>query len=175
MKKILTTLSIIVSAQLSFSQGDTPCAAVSLTPNASCTYTAGTTVGASYQSNAANGGTPSCASPGAPDVWYSFVAPAGGTVTITTQAGTITDGGMSLYSATTCSTGLTQLACNDDAVGLMPQINQSGLTAGATYYIRVWKYSSGTGTFGICITLPAAPPANDNCTGATLLVSNTSC
>ena len=156
-----------------FSQGNTPCTAAALTVGASCSYSSGTTVSATYQTDGANGGVPLCASPGAPDVWYSFVAPAGGAVTISTSAGTISDGGMSLYSATACNSGLTQMVCDDDSgPGLMPEITQTGLTPGNTYYVRFWKYSSGTGTFNICISTPAAAPANDNCAGATALTVN---
>lgn len=153
------------------SQTNNPCGATALTVGTSCSYTGGTTVGLTYQNDAANYGTPSCASPGAPDGWYSFVAPTNGTVTITTQSGTMTDGGMSLYSSATCATG-TELACSDDVNGLMPEITQTGLTSGTTYYIRIWQYSSGTGTFNICITKPIDPPANDNCAGATTVTVN---
>lgn len=152
-------------------QTDNPCGAPSLTVATSCSYTNGTTVGGTYQNDAANFGTPSCASPNAPDVWYSFIAPSSGNVTITTQAGTITDAGMSLYSSATCATG-TELACSDDVIGLMPQITQTGLTSGTTYYVRIWQYSSGTGTFGICITKPIDPPSNDNCAGALSVTVN---
>lgn len=171
---LLTILFLVMVANTqSFAQGNTPCTATSISPAVSCTYTNGTTVGATYQSNAANGGVPSCASPGAPDVWYSFVAPAGGGVTITTAAGTITDGGMALYNGP--CTAPTQISCSDDVIGLMPQITATGLTPGATYYIRVWRYLSGTGTFSICITLPPPPPANDAPCSATTLPVSTSC
>ncbi len=175
MKKYLFILAFFFSANtVMFGQGDQPCAAASLTPAASCTFTGGTTVPLAYQNNAANGGTPTCASPGAPDGWYSFVAPAGGNVTITTQAGTMTDGALALYSATSCGVAMTELACNDDFIGLMPQISATGLVPGNTYYVRVWSYGSGTGTFGICITLPAGAPANDDpCNAAPLTVSGT--
>lgn len=161
-------LCFFISHNILRSQGDTPCSAVTLTANSTCVYTGGTTVGASYQSNAANGGVPSCASPGAPDVWYRFTAAVSGNYVIDTNTGSITDSGMSLYSATTCSTGLTQLDCDDDDSnnGAMSTITWS-LTAGNVYYVRVWRYSSGTGTFSICLTSPAPAPANDNCSGAT--------
>lgn len=156
--KKITSLIIagLATSSLVFSQTNTPCssgspAATVLTVNSSCSYTSGTTVGATYQSNANNGGTPSCASPGAPDVWYMFTAPASGSVTIDLQAGTITDSGMALYSGTCGS--WTQIACDDDGgSGSMSQISSSSLTPGQTYLIRIWEYSSGTGTFGICVT-----------------------
>jgi len=161
---------------------DSPCNAVTLTVGGSCSYTSGTTVGATYSSNAANGGTPSCATPGAPDVWYKFTAPAGGSVWIDTQTGTITDGGMTVYSASSCSTGITELECDDDDSnnGSMPFISRSGLTSGSTYYIRIWKYSSGTGTFGVCVQTPPPPVADFSgtpltiCTGATVAFTDLS-
>lgn len=145
-----------------FGQSNNPCGAPVLTPGASCTNTAGTTVGASFQSNAANGGTPSCASPGAPDVWYQFVAPAGGAVNIQLTSGTITDSGMGLYNGPCGSP--TEITCDDDSgAGLMSQINATGLTPGVTYFIRIWQFSSGTGTFSICLQVPPPPPTNVNC------------
>lgn len=156
-------------------QGDSPCTAALLTVNTTCINTNGTTVGATFSSSAANFGTPSCATWGAPDVWYYFTAPANGNVTITTSAGTITDGVLALYSATNCSTGGTQIGCDDDGNGLMSLITQSGLTSGAVYYVRVADYgASGDGTFSICITSPNTP-ANDDCAGAITLTPNTSC
>lgn len=166
MKKILITMGALSSFMLAVAQGNTCGTATTITPNASCSYTSGTTVGATYQSNAANGGTPSCASPGAPDVWYTFTAGSSGNFTIDTQTGTITDGGMSLYSGTCGS--LTEIACDDDSSpnGLMPQIT-ANLTAGTTYYIRFWAWGgTNTGTFGICVTTPPTPPSNDNCGNA---------
>ena len=133
---------------------DTPCTATTLTLNSSCSYTNSTTVGATYSSNAANFGVPSCASPGSPDVWFSFVAPAGGSVRIQTVSGTMTDSGMALYSTATgaCSSTSTLLNCDDDSgAGSMSLIDYSGLIAGRTYYVRVWKYLSGKGTFQICV------------------------
>jgi Secretion system C-terminal sorting domain len=160
-KSILLFFAICLQSTY-FGQSNTPCGAPVLTSGASCTNTAGTTVGATFQSNAANGGTPSCASPGAPDVWYQFVAPAGGAVNIQLTAGTITDSGMGLYNGPCGSP--TQITCDDDSgTGLMSQINATGLTPGVTYFIRVWQYSSGTGTFSICLQTPAAPPTNVNC------------
>ena len=165
MKLSLLSLFSIFSL-LTFGQSDTPCGAPTLPVNASCSYTNGTTVGLTMQQDAANGGLPTCASLFI-DGWYSFVAPAGGGVQITTQPGSISDGVMALYNGP-CSSP-TQISCNDDAIVLMPQITQIGLTPGVTYYIRFWQLSSGTGTFGICITIPPPPPANDNCNTASIL------
>ena len=61
----------------------------------------------------------------------------------------------------------TQIACDDDGgVGTYSSITNGTLTPGVTYYIRVWRYFSGTGDFNICITslaAPPPPPTNVNC------------
>lgn len=164
MKTLLYTFILSFFAQFSLAQSNTPCGIPSLLlVNATCVNSNGTTVGATYQNNAANGGTPSCGSPGAPDVWYQFTAPAGGNVNIQTIAGTITDGAMSLYSGN-CPSSFSQIICDDDSgPGLMPQISATGLTAGQTYYIRFWKFGSGTGTFSICLTIPTPVTSNASC------------
>jgi hypothetical protein len=170
-KRTIGFMSILLIGSSSFGQSDTPCSAPTLPVNATCSYTSGTSVGSTKQTNAANGGTPSCGSMG-PDVWYQFVAPPSGGISITTQAGTITDGVMAIYSGP--CTAPTEIACNDDANGLMPGITTGGLTPGNTYYIRFWKLAGGRGTFDICITTytPPPPPPNDNCSNATSLSVN---
>ena len=133
--------------------GDEPCSATSLTPGASCVYTAGTTVGST---NSAGIPAPGCASYSGPDVWYSFVVPASGSVQINSNSGTTTDSGMALYSGACGS--LTLISCDDDSSpnGAMSLINASGLTPGATVYVRMWDYGGGTGTFSICVTTSTA-------------------
>jgi hypothetical protein len=185
MKKIrnISFLVLVLMGQATFTQTDNPCPggvgpnATPLTVGAACTPTAGTTAGATYQANANNGGTPSCASPGAPDVWYQFTAPASGNVTIDLGAGTITDSGMQLYTGP-CG-GFTSLGCDDDGgAGLMSQITNAGLTPGQVYYVRVWSYSSGTGTFTICVQENGGgggAPANDNPCSATVIPVNSTC
>ncbi len=172
-------LFIFFFALKSNGQGDSPCTAIPMTVNAGgvCgAYTAGTTVGATYANDAANGGTPTCASPGAPDVWYSFVAPASGAVNIYTTAGTITDGGMQLYASSNnlCSGTLTAYNCDDDSgPGFMPQLALCGFTPGTTYWLRFWQYGSGTGTFNICFwDSYIGTPATTNCTGGTQVCNN---
>ncbi len=144
-----------------FSQTDTPCSAgvvfaTTITVGGTCNLQAGTSVGAIQQTNSASGGTPSCGSMG-PDVWYSFVAPATATYQINTELGTMGDGVMALYTGI-CG-DWTQLDCNDDAVGLAPQITQP-LAAGIRYLIRFWGYGGETGTFSICVQQLTALPLN---------------
>ncbi|GAB5416941.1 MAG: hypothetical protein Crog4KO_18080 [Crocinitomicaceae bacterium] len=157
-------------------QSNTPCAflgAPLLTVNTTCIPTNGSSNGASFQNNAANGGTPPCANPGAPDVWYSFIAPAGGDVAIQMGAGTMTDGAMALYSGG-CPNNFNLIDCDDDSgPGLMPQITATGLTPGAIYYIRIWQWGSGTGTFDICLTVPVPLQPNTNCDSPDPICSGT--
>lgn len=166
-------LPLVISATISFGQSDSPCSGSSIsapnvTVNSSCTFTTYNNNGSSEQTNTQNGGSPSCGLIGE-DVWLSFTAPASGSVTISTQSGTITDGVMSLYSGSCGS--WTELDCSDDVNGLMPEITYSGLTPGTTYLIRFWEWGGGTGTFDLCISENAAAsvPANDNCATATSL------
>lgn len=132
-----------------FSQSDSPCSAPILTVNTdTCVFIASTTVGASYDTT--NGGTPPCAFPGSPDVWYAVVVPPSGAMAITSEAGTITDGGMAVYSGP-CN-NLQFIECDDDdAVNFMAVVDRSDYIPGDTIYVRFWKAAgSGTGTFSIC-------------------------
>ncbi|MCB9174100.1 MAG: gliding motility-associated C-terminal domain-containing protein [Flavobacteriales bacterium] len=152
---------------------DEPCNAIALpNPNSSCNFLQFSTVGATASMGAP---TPaSCVGGSAPqqggfaagtkDVWFSVVIPANGQITITTQPGYgINDGVMALYSGA-CG-ALTQVACSDDhnypgsANDLKPYINATGLTPGATYYIRYWGYGTSAGNFGLCVS----SASNDFC------------
>lgn len=169
MKTIYSKFTILITALLllslytnkSFAGGapaNNACASATLlTVNAACTTTAGTTNNATAQLGTAGYPSPGCAGSVFNEVWYQFVAPANGTVTIDTQTGVITDSGMGLYSGTCGS--LTLIECDDDDSpnGAMSMIARSGLTAGATYYIAVWEYGGDNdGSFSICITSPPA-------------------
>lgn len=188
MKKLLLVLLVSLTTQLSISQSNSPCGFLPptiLPVGATCINTNGTTVGATYSNNNQNGGTPPCASPGAPDVWYSFIAPPGGDVNIQTQAGSITDGGMALYGGNCPNLNL--IECNDDSgPGLMPFIAATGLTPGALYYVRFWEFGGGggpgngngngnnnTGTFSICLSIPSPLVSNVNCQNPDPICSGT--
>jgi gliding motility-associated-like protein len=165
------TASLLSFSAFAQPANDDPCNATPLTVGSSCVYVAGTTVNATASAGVP---APGCASYGGPDVWYSVTVPASGTINFDSNTGTITDGGMAVYSGACGSLSL--VSCNDDgsANGAMPYIGLTGQTPGATLYIRFWKYSSGTGTFSICVTEPtpappcgASPPAGDACSNAT--------
>lgn len=86
-------------------------------------------------------------------VWYAVVCPASGQLRIRTANGTLTNTQLALYSGT-CSV-LTEVACNDDgpvcgsSSYTNSEISATGLTVGATYYVRVDGTNNLTGTFDI--------------------------
>lgn len=133
-----------------------------LTVSSSCSYTNGTTCGAT-QSIAPG----SCGSTNgiALDVWYSFVATASNT-TINVQSGTNFNAVVEVYS-TACGTPIFPCA-NATSTNGLETIAATALTIGSTYYIRVydWKsnqnvaLSNGT-TFQICVQANALPPVAD--------------
>ncbi|MEY2693532.1 MAG: putative adhesin [Bacteroidota bacterium] len=132
--------------------GDECAIAIPLTVSSTCSYTTYTNA-----ANTASAGIPApgCASYSGGDIWFSAVVPFTGILTVDTQTGVITDGGMAFYTGS-CG-ALTLLSCDDDSStnGLMPYLTASGLTPGSTVYIRFWEYSNdNNGTFGICATSP---------------------
>jgi hypothetical protein len=102
------------------------------------------------------------------DTWFKFVVPASGHIEINTQAGTLNDVAMALYSGTCGSLSL--IECDDDdGDAVMSLINRSGLTAGDTLYLRIWDWGGNNfGSFGICVSIPA-PIAADECADAAVL------
>lgn len=149
---------------------DDPCAAISLTASATCNFQTFTTAGAT---NSTGFPAPGCANYNGADVWFQVTVPAGGALIFDSQTGVITDAGMAIYSGD-CNT-MTLIECDDDDSpnGAMSRIERTGLTPGSTIWIRFWEYGGdNNGTFGICVTFPPPPPANDNCTGAVALTVN---
>ncbi|MDG1334229.1 MAG: T9SS type A sorting domain-containing protein [Crocinitomicaceae bacterium] len=166
------TFSICASQPPPPPTNDDPCSATPLTVNTSCVYTATTNASATASTGIP---APGCASYGGGDVWFSIVVPAGGSVTVETGTAVVTDGGMAIYSGT-CG-ALTLIECDDDdGPGAMSSITLTGQTPGATLFVRAWEYgNNNNGTFNICASQPAPPPANDDPCAATALPVNASC
>lgn len=147
-----------------------PCSAYALPdPTPSCNYLTFTNAGSAGSAV----GTPSSCGGSSPyqggyaggDVWFSVVVPASGELDIHTASIDFSDGAMALYSGP-CSSPV-QVECDDDGEPgdgiLMPHIYATGLTPGATMYIRVWEYGNNSnGEFEICVT----DPSNDDCANA---------
>jgi hypothetical protein len=103
------------------------------------------------------------------DGWFTTTADAAGVVDV--YAAIVTgDPVVGIYSGP--CTALTLITCDDDGgTGLDANATATGLTPGATYWVRVWDYAGGTGTYEITSN-NGTPPANDNCVGAQGLTLN---
>lgn len=130
-----------------------------------------TCASATYNTADATQSQAGCAGTADDDVWFSFVAPAGGAVDISlANTSGSTDCVHEVFSGT-CA-GLVSIDCSD------PESNSiTGLTAGLTYYIRIYTYSSAVLTTGtLCVKTPPPPPVNDECSAATsITVAQGSC
>ena len=131
---------------------DEPCNAVALTPDAVCNPTSG------YVDQASDSGIDACFGTPDNDVWYSFQATTTThTVRIQNVSGSTTDLYHAVYGPFTppdCSVAVgDNISCSDADVSTV-----SGLTVGATYYVQVFTYFSGSAStsFDICITEPCA-------------------
>jgi hypothetical protein len=151
------------------------CATATFKPMGSfCSPFLGNTVGAT-QSNApvACGGATSST---AKDIWYSFVAN-GPTDSISVAGLGGFDPVIELFAGS-CTTGLISLACSDDPQsGAATEVLAPGtLTAGQTYYFRVYGWNGIDGSFNACLKSDFVPaPVNDDCTFPTNLIPSSSC
>ncbi len=139
---------------------DDPCGAIALALGTTCSLT---TYNSASATATAGIPIPGCSTYSGGDVWFKFVAPASGAVTIRTGAQSITNLAMALYSATACNGTFTLIECDDnDGIGNMPFLTFSSvdLVVGNTYYVRVWQSgSSNGGTFDLCAN--TAPSGGD--------------
>ncbi|MBI2968055.1 MAG: T9SS type A sorting domain-containing protein [Bacteroidetes bacterium] len=154
---------------------------VTLTQNATCSPTAGTTAWATTSA-----GIPACVGTADDDVWYKFTTGAGVTyeriVVDPTGSGGADlefDPVVQVFSGT-CG-AFVSIACqNAVGAGGTEDFFVSGLTGSTTYYVRVYHYGSwyanrtDGGSFDICV-MGGSPPANDNCAGALALPTNPGC
>lgn len=140
--------------------------AVTLTvnPDLNCgTVTAGYTLGATD-----SGTAPSpCYGDADDDVWFKFVATAAthkiSLLNITSVGSTTgdTDTYFQVFSGG-CG-ALSSIFCSDPPSGVV-----TGLTAGETYWVRVYSYygAGSNQSFNICVGTFPPPPVNDACSGA---------
>jgi hypothetical protein len=90
-------------------------------------------------------------------VWFTFQAPASGSVEISTCGLADFDTQLALYQTNNCLNvnGYAFLAANDDGdgcSGYTSELSMTGLTPGQTYYVLVDGYEDQTGNLGIKIT-----------------------
>ncbi|MEM5565999.1 T9SS type A sorting domain-containing protein [Psychroserpens sp. AS72] len=143
--------------------------ALTVNPDLNCgVTTSGSTIGASQSIAAITCGF--FTGNADDDVWFSFVATSTSHVIEVTQ-GSIGDLVIDLRSGA-CN-GV-NIDCSDG--GGDETIFANGLTIGSTYFLRVYSYggNGNQGTFDVCVGTPAPPP-NDDCAGAIVLTSNTTC
>lgn len=102
-------------------------------------------------------GEPSPCGGMASTVWYEWTSPSSGLVTVDT-GGSGYDTVLAAYTGTTVAT-LTNLDCNDDAIGLQSRI-QFYCDEGVTYRIQVGGYFGAQGSMtlnvGNCVPIPPA-------------------
>ena len=161
---------------------DEVCAALPLTVNGGCLYqgpytnscasyspiTPSPTCGAFVTSGAA----------ASRDVWFTVTVPAAGQLTLDVQSITVADAAMAVYSAASCAGPFTQVGCDDNSSlnANMPYLSLTGLTPGATLYVRVWAKNGASGQFNICATDPCplgTPPNDDPCNAIAMTVGTT--
>ncbi|MBL7981360.1 MAG: T9SS type A sorting domain-containing protein [Flavobacteriales bacterium] len=135
--------------------GDNCTNAISLATGLTCTPTAGSVAGMT-QTIAAG----VCGGTADDDIWYSFVATA-------TSHEVILDAAFdAVLEVRSGACNGVNIACADNNFSTgIEQLSLTGLTIGATYYVRLWSWSGvvqTTPTFTICVSAP--PPPYDPCT-----------
>jgi len=183
MKRLFALITICLLAAGADSQwlGNDDCStAVPLTVGAPC-ITGDNSLATSaldYSMNCAFGGDATQAA-----VWFSFVCPPSGGVTISTDyAATTFDTQINLIGAaagdpTLCPATMFEYCCSEDAgvtVPLAGVMSTGGLVPGQTYYIQLDGYAGATGTFCIdVVEIPYAPDVGTftvNVTGGSTVV-----
>ena len=118
--------------------------------NASYTNTQST-----LQADAPGNPEPDCVYGFGHGVWYEFTAPVAGLLEVDTF-GSDFDTGLALYTGT-CG-ALTEVACNDDADGLLTSQVTEPMSAGTTYFILAGGYDSDAGNLELDLNY-YTPPA----------------
>jgi hypothetical protein len=120
--------------------------AVALTPGTACNGISGSVLAAtqSLAPSDCSGATSSSAN----DVWYSFVAT--GDVYVLTASSSF-DAVLEVLSGSCGS--LSSVTCADEAGAGDEKLTLTNLTAGQTYYVRVYPYdgNAGEGDFSLCV------------------------
>jgi hypothetical protein len=145
--------------------------AVTLTVNAACANTAGTTTGST-----GNAGNPApCVGTADDDVWYKFTANSPDQkITVSCNSGF--DPVVQIFSGS-CGTLISQFCQDDGGDGVSEILDLTGFGVGSTYFVRVFHYYTGVGTgnFNICVT-GTTPALNDEpCTAIDLPEVTSAC
>ena len=142
--------------------------AISVTVNPD--YLCGSSVSGTISSATPSAQSNTCGGTANNDVWYSFTATnSTHTIDLSNISGSTTDLYHSVY-INNCGALGAPLLCSDPNSS-----NVTGLTPGNTYFIRIYSWSSTTGStanFDLCIGTPPPPPSNDDCSGAISVAVN---
>ena len=177
---IFAFLSFLLGAELiAQPANDDPCNAITLNVGNTCTYTSYTNALATITAGVP---VPGCGGYSGGDVWFKFTMPNNGfNVYLDMRAAGITDGGMAVYSGTSCS-ALSLLSCDDNSgTGDMPAIvvddGCNFSEAGKTFWVRVWENGNdNNGTFDLCALGTTAPvPVGVESCGTNIVAGNTCC
>ena len=125
------------------------------------------TTGANTNASAESGEPAHAGSPAATSVWWSWIAPSSGTLTLST-AGSVPTMRSALYTGGSVSS----LAAVAPAA---VSVSTFTVTSGTTYHIAVDSIANNTGSIALSLSLSApAPsrPANDNFASAFVLTGN---
>ena len=106
----------------------------------------------------------------APTVWFSFVAPAGGFVAVSTNypGGSNDDTQLTLWEGTPCPgddlAALTEIGCSEDidASNFLSAIPATAVTSGDTYYVQLNGWNGTQGDF--CLEVFEVEPCNTDLT-----------
>lgn len=98
---------------------------------------------------------PSCDTFGSiQDVWFSFIAPAEGTVDVTVTNGFMTSANFNVYSGDCGALVAVAGACNANLTTATTE-SLTGLTAGSIYRVQVWSNAAEQGTFSLRLANPS--------------------
>lgn len=140
-----------------------------LTVNSTCTFQAWNSNNNTDYWNSAAG----CNAADRDDAWGWFDATS--TSTTITYSPDTEDAVLTLFQGA-CAVTMTAVACADAFGAGGDETITFATTIGQRYRVRIQRYNSdGNMTGDICVYSPVPPPANDVCSGAILITSNTTC
>lgn len=118
--------------------------------------------------------TPSCWTAGVVNsLWYSFVAPPSGEVHLGIGTGSLITSQIQLFSGPCGSLTSVSNSCVDFNTMRCPGAMYTGLTPGATYYIRLDGYNNDVGSYTIVVddNAETLTPLRQDCDGAVEICS----
>ncbi|MFA9212423.1 MAG: T9SS type A sorting domain-containing protein [Candidatus Methylacidiphilales bacterium] len=113
------------------------------------------------------------------DVWFQFVAPLSGQVSIATVGSSGFDPAFQVMTNLFDTVGLGIAGSRNISTTALENVQATGLIPSNTYFVRVFNAGAGSGStsgaFSICINEIIPAPINDDTTGAITLSVGTSC